>query len=90
MTKKPSPNQMVVLNRLMETVASEAYMTVPQFADVATSSKLIEEWAITPLKALEKMNMVERTPKKVGKASTWRITTLGVEAVMQHRKGARL
>lgn len=88
MCKKPSPNQMIVLERLMGTVAAESCMTIQQFADVATSNKHVESWAITPLKALEKMKMVERTPKKVGKALTWRITASGVEAVIQHRMGS--
>ncbi|MEY8800251.1 hypothetical protein AB9K35_08045 [Leisingera sp. XS_AS12] len=85
MSKTPTPIQLRVLERLMATVAAEAYMTVPQFKDIATSKKLKEEWAITPLKALEKLKMVERTPVKAGKASTWRITTLGVSAVMESR-----
>jgi hypothetical protein len=88
MNKKPTPIQMIVLNRLMETLAHDTYLSVPEFADVATSRTLKEEWAITPLKALERMKMVERAQKKVGKASTWRITTLGVEAVVQQREQA--
>ena len=89
MTKTPTKNQLIVLERLMSTVASGAYLTVPQFKDIATSKARPEEWAITPLKALEKLKMVERTPVLVDKASTWRITTLGVSAVMEHGAGAQ-
>lgn len=87
MSNKLTHGQVVVLDRLMRTISAGSVLTVPEFADVATSKKLVEEWAITPLKALEKRHLVERTPKKVGKASTWRITTRGVDVLMQHRLG---
>ncbi|MCW3782524.1 hypothetical protein [Defluviimonas salinarum] len=88
MTKRISPIQLAVLQRLMETVAPDARLAVPQFADLATSQWGREEWAITPLKALGKAGLAERTPVKVGKASTWRITTAGVEMMMRELQAA--
>lgn len=80
--KKLTPIQITVLQRLIPTIRAGGYLAVPEFADIATSKKLQHEWAITPLKALEKISLVERTPKKIGKASTWRITALGVEVAL--------
>ena len=89
MQKKPlTSNQKIILDRLLNTVGPDSHMTIPQFADLATCAKLQEEWATIPLKAMEKMGLVERTPMRVGKAITWRITTDGVGVAMENRVAA--
>lgn len=85
MITKLSPNQRLVLNRMMRTIAPGAYLTIPEFADIATTTKLQKEWATSILKALEKNELVERTDLVLGKATTWRITPAGVAAIVAER-----